>query len=644
MSFLGKLLLIFILCVSFLRSLHAETVELVHVFGYGYKDILGEANGDLYFRAGPFYDSVLYSFNRETEQVTYVNELGIAGKEFDSVLLSNENIYLIVNDPRFENDRLTGFELYKVPIASPQQPLSLIDNSHSDITFSGSENNKLYYYKYEHRFQGLLSYEDSMEQGQIEIDFTPVNKSLELPIKNLSNVLFNGRWTLFKGTDGYGNSYGYFYDRVTNNAQRLDIFNPATFYLLGDSIYTTGFEFVFNGKLGILAKLYKITLPNESIETEVIAEDILAHEEFPNSVVYQSALYFTASLDPSVGHELYKFDPVTKQIDLVADINAGIKDSDINNMIVFDDKLYFVASSADTSQELFAYNAATGQTRLAAIINTTDKKEYANGPSGSTPKTLTVYQGKLYFSAFNGDTGRGLYRLSANTAPDIVTTFKPEAKEMVNVSVDASATTDVENDELTFFWQQSAGTPVELSDPTNSVVSFIAPDITQDEIITFELTVNDGLDQSSESIDILIKHVNQAPSISITMLNEFYEEGELISIAFQSFDPDDDELSYSIQQIAGIQLNLNEVDGSPLNLQLPLVNKNEQVELLLTVSDGDATESVNIQFTIVDKLEEHNTSSNNNGGSTYWLLIILCVMLLNRRVFVHIADNHENSL
>lgn len=59
------------------------------------------------------------------------------------------------------------------------------------------------------------------------------------------------------------------------------------------------------------------------------------------------------------------------------------------------------------------------------------------------------------------------------------------------VTLDASASDDTDGDAVTYRWEQVSGPPVMISDVTSPKPSFVAPDVTEDAVIKFYLTVTD---------------------------------------------------------------------------------------------------------------------------------------------------------
>jgi hypothetical protein len=92
-----------------------------------------------------------------------------------------------------------------------------------------------------------------------------------------------------------------------------------------------------------------------------------------------------------------------------------------------------------------------------------------------------------------------------NGAPSAYAGTDQTVIEFDSVSLDGSASTDPENDTITFAWTQTAGTTVTIADDDMAMASFDAPDVTTSEILTFQLTVDDGSGSAMDSVDVTVE-------------------------------------------------------------------------------------------------------------------------------------------
>ena len=129
-------------------------------------------------------------------------------------------------------------------------------------------------------------------------------------------------------------------------------------------------------------------------------------------------MYFTA-FTPATGVELWTYDGVSVPVP-VADLYPRPTSSDLAELTAFGNQLVFRANNGAIGEELFSVVGST-----ITPINI-----YPDDPScapdcGSEPESLTVYNGVLYFSAFDG-TSFGLFRLNGTTPQLLSTVSGPQ--------------------------------------------------------------------------------------------------------------------------------------------------------------------------------------------------------------------------
>jgi len=120
-------------------------------------------------------------------------------------------------------------------------------------------------------------------------------------------------------------------------------------------------------------------------------------------IEFNGNLYFNAGATPGEGTELYRLDNGWKATK-VTSINPG--GASPENLAVHNGALYFSAYEPDHGRELWRYDGYAVE--LVADI--------VPGPSSSNPSGMTSYGNGLYFSADNGIDGAELWRYDGEAA------------------------------------------------------------------------------------------------------------------------------------------------------------------------------------------------------------------------------------
>jgi len=177
--------------------------------------------------------------------------------------------------------------------------------------------------------------------------------------------------------------------------------------------------------------------------------------------------------------------------------------------------------------------------------------------------------------------------------------------ELTMVSLNGTASTDADGDPLTYSWMQTTGPTVTLSDPTIAEPTFTVPDTSSSELLTFQLIVNDGTDDSTPSaVDVTVNDVTPPnnPPIADAGADQSISEGNPVTLdGIGSTDPDSNPITYSWSQTAGSPVTLSGATTSNPTFSAPLVSSTEVLTFQLIVNDGidDSTPST-VDITVND--------------------------------------------
>jgi|APSaa5957512535_1039671.scaffolds.fasta_scaffold10391_1 plastocyanin len=85
------------------------------------------------------------------------------------------------------------------------------------------------------------------------------------------------------------------------------------------------------------------------------------------------------------------------------------------------------------------------------------------------------------------------------------------------VILDGRKSSDPDGDSITYSWKQTDDTRINiaLSSYTSAVTSFVAPLVDSDVSLTFQLTVSDGMDSATDSVDVTISDVSSQSTLPL---------------------------------------------------------------------------------------------------------------------------------
>jgi ELWxxDGT repeat protein len=216
-----------------------------------------------------------------------------------------------------------------------------------------------------------------------------------------SELLEHNDKVYLRANDGVHGAELWVYDLLTGQASLLaDIFpfesssGPNWLTELDGKIYFAADDGTHGDELWV---------HDPAQDTTYLVLDIHPGSEGSNIIyptAYQGQLYFGAEADANLGVELYRYNPGSGQLDLIADIDPN-GSSFPSFMTVFDGRLFLEADDGATGTELWVYDGIADTLGLVEEINI--------GPNNSNVAFLTVVEDRLYFRGNNGSTGDEVY-------------------------------------------------------------------------------------------------------------------------------------------------------------------------------------------------------------------------------------------
>ncbi len=191
----------------------------------------------------------------------------------------------------------------------------------------------------------------------------------------------------------------------------------------------------------------------------------------------------------------------------------------------------------------------------------------------------------------------------ANLPPSVSAGDNVVTDEQLAVNLNAVAS-DVDGEIDSYLWEQVSGDAVVLNNATTQAASFTAPDLSEDALLQFRVTVtdNDG-DQSSDIVDVSVI-VNISPVVDAGETLDVMEQVE-VSLSGAASDDDGSISSIGWEQLTGTEVVLSDASSLSPTFIVPNIDEPEEITFRLTVIDNDGDEAtdeltVNVQLLAYD--------------------------------------------
>ncbi|KWT99516.1 chitinase [Vibrio toranzoniae] len=182
-----------------------------------------------------------------------------------------------------------------------------------------------------------------------------------------------------------------------------------------------------------------------------------------------------------------------------------------------------------------------------------------------------------------------------------------------SVSLDGSASKDSDGTIASYVWSQVSGTAVTLANGNAAVASFDVVEVTQQETLTFNLTVTDNEGATSTDTVVVTVNpketgpVNTAPVAVVTAPSEVNAGDVVVVDASASSDADQDTLAFTWDVPAGINAT---VQGALVSFVAAEYTQDTTLNFSVTVSDGTDTSVAATSVKVLKKTTGGGTCTN----------------------------------
>ncbi len=182
-----------------------------------------------------------------------------------------------------------------------------------------------------------------------------------------------------------------------------------------------------------------------------------------------------------------------------------------------------------------------------------------------------------------------------------------------SVSLDGSASKDSDGTIASYAWSQVSGTAVTLTNANAAVASFDVVEVTQQETLTFSLTVTDNEGATSTDTVVVTVNpkdtgpVNTAPVAVVTAPAEVNAGDVVVVDASASSDADQDTLIFTWDVPAGIDAT---VQGASVSFVAAEYTQDTTLNFSVTVSDGTDSSVAAASVKVLKKTTDGGTCTN----------------------------------
>lgn len=153
-----------------------------------------------------------------------------------------------------------------------------------------------------------------------------------------------------------------------------------------------------------------------------------------------------------------------------------------------------------------------------------------------------------------------------------------------------------------YAWRQVSGVPVSLSDTKSPTLNFTTPQVSKNEPLVFELTVDNGKHKSSDQVTISITNIPTPPKAKPSAVRAVFE-GESVTLQGEGEPvPNKPAISqYRWTQVAGPSVTLTGANSKQASFTAPAVAANTELTFSLVVTSDEPSEPSLVTLQVLNK-------------------------------------------
>ncbi|QZD90975.1 autotransporter domain-containing protein [Qipengyuania aurantiaca] len=242
------------------------------------------------------------------------------------------------------------------------------------------------------------------------------------------------------------------------------------------------------------------------------------------------------------------------------------------------------ANSSDPDGDTLTFSwTQTNGTPVVLNNPDTDSPTFTTPPAQRSTQTLT-FEVTVTDPSGASSTDQVNYTVLSNAAPQPDAGADQTVQGGDTVTLDASSSSDPNNDQLTYSWSQSSGPNVTLSDPASAMPTFTAPAATgAEQVLVFNLTVSDGVANPPNSVvqidqvTIRIAAATNLAPIADAGTGGTITAGQTVTLdGTGSSDPEGDAISYTWTQVSGTNVTINSPNSATASFVAPARTAQDQ--------------------------------------------------------------------